>query len=166
MNDKGQKLCPQCHVYKNIENFGRKKGRKSGGPKISSWCKKCCSKINSDRRRKNGRSKTPLGFRIQRMLTNMCKFDSQIKTKFLRELYTKQNGLCFYSGVQMKLISDLKSDPLIMSVDKINPEYGYIKDNVVLCCLALNHLKGRHSVEKMYESLKILSDGARNIGKI
>lgn len=66
----------------------------------------------------------------------------------------------------MVLMSDIKQDPLLMSIDRIDSSKPYTEDNVVFCCLGINHLKNFHSVNRLYQSLKVLSEGARALGKI
>lgn len=89
-----------------------------------------------------------------------------IKTSYLRYLYKKQNGKCFYSGVKMKLSSELSRDPLLMSVDRFNTSLGYINGNVVLCCLGMNLLKGKHTPNVLYDSLKLFYEGAVSNKKV
>lgn len=81
--------------------------------------------------------------------------------EFLKDLYLKQNGLCFYTGIPMKLTStnfDIKgqADLDAMSVDKIVPENGYVQTNVVLCCSAVNKLKGNANTSELQEFLSAI----------
>jgi hypothetical protein len=92
--------------------------------------------------------------------------DTKIRTPYLRHLYKQQEGKCFYTGVEMKLMSDKKNDPLIMSVDRKNPLLGYVEDNIALCCLGINCLKGIHSAEYMYECLQMFAAGATRLCRI
>ncbi len=66
----------------------------------------------------------------------------------------------------MLLMSDKKNDPLIMSLDRKDSTIGYVIENVVLCCYGMNVLKGRHSEDEMYSSLKQFYEGAKRLGKI
>lgn len=52
------------------------------------------------------------------------------------QLYSKQNGLCYYSKIPMSLKS---CSDWQMSLDRINDNIGYTKENSVLCCLEMNH---------------------------
>lgn len=82
---------------------------------------------------------------------------------FLYELYEKQQGLCYYTNIPMKLTTDnfkLKgqADIDVLSVDKVIPEKGYIKDNIVLCCSGINKLKGNSSLEEVEFFLKNIAN--------
>ena len=80
---------------------------------------------------------------------------------YLRSLYEKQGGRCFYTGVEMKIRGKFKADPLQMSLDRKNSSRGYVAGNVVLCCLGVNLLKGSNPARVMFEALEVLSKGAR-----
>jgi dUTP pyrophosphatase len=68
------------------------------------------------------------------------KIDLDIDYKFLMNVFEKQNGLCYYTGIPMLLgQSDREFG---FSVDRIDSEKGYTKDNIVLCINAINRAKG------------------------
>jgi dUTP pyrophosphatase len=77
-----------------------------------------------------------------------------LTSDFLYDLYQKQNGLCSYTGIPMKISStnwnsNGQADLDTLSIDRIIPEKGYTKDNVVLCCSAVNKLKGSSDVSEL-----------------
>lgn len=156
-----EKFCPHCHEWKVITSFGRKKGRVRGEPPLAAWCKSCCVRAQAEFRQVKGRWVSPLVGRIQRIISNMVHQGSLLRSSDIHRLYEVQRGRCYYTGVMMRLMSPRKSDPLLMSVDRVDSARGYEEGNVVLCCLAVNHLKGRHGVDEMYENLERLSRGAR-----
>lgn len=84
----------------------------------------------------------------------------------LLEIYNQQQGKCFYTGIAMKLISETAKDLLLTSCDRIDSAKGYVPGNVVLCCWGVNLLKGQHTPEHFYDSLKLLFEGAVTLGKI
>ncbi len=60
------------------------------------------------------------------------------------ELWEKQKGLCFYTGVSM--IKELKTNsPYQVSLDRKDSSLGYEKDNIVLCCQSINFAKSDFS---------------------
>ena len=65
-----------------------------------------------------------------------------LTTEFLRELHAKQNGKCYYTGETL-IYNNTTGKPLpnSMSLDRMTPAKGYIKDNVVLCTLLANGAK-------------------------
>jgi len=81
--------------------------------------------------------------------------DLNFDDSYLEELYKKQNGKCFYSGLDMTFERDGK---YIMSVDRIDSNKGYVKDNVVLCCSIINSMKNTLSTEEFFLIIKKLSE--------
>lgn len=68
--------------------------------------------------------------------------------------YNLQQGLCYYTGAPMKLVSTTtkltnQADLDVVSVDRIDNDKGYLKDNIVLCCNGINKLKGSASVNDL-----------------
>lgn len=126
-------------------------------------CKQCHNK-------RANRSRDPL----VRLLKNMyCSskfgthvFPNKIGLKYIICLYEKQKGKCFYSGIDMKLSSETKADPFLISVDRIISNKGYVEGNIVLCCLGMNWLKNRHSEEILFHSLSRFYMGAKTLGKV
>lgn len=61
--------------------------------------------------------------------------------EYLLELWNKQNGLCALSGLQMTFSKTGVCDPMNVSVDRIDSNKHYTKDNVQLVCYVLNVMK-------------------------
>ena len=63
-------------------------------------------------------------------------------------LYNKQNGLCYYTGIKMEIKFEKDKfrccSPFLLSFDRINSNKPYCIDNIVLCCYSINNLKGEH----------------------
>jgi hypothetical protein len=86
---------------------------------------------------------------------------NELTVDFLCELFKKQNGRCALSGIKMDL-GDKRNgpwgNPFMCSIDRINNNVGYTKDNVWLILSSINAFKGKHSipillniVKKIYE---------------
>jgi len=86
----------------------------------------------------------------------------------LRSMYQTQQGKCFYTGVPMTLRSNghLDRDPLLISLDRRDSSLGYTKENTVLCCWGANALKGWHSENTFYTTLKLFYENAHSLGKL
>lgn len=80
--------------------------------------------------------------------------------EFLINLWDKQNGECFYSGVKMNKYSygsgHAVDNPYTPSVDKIIPELGYVQHNVVWCCIACNSGKGKMSTQQYIDLCRLV----------
>lgn len=85
-------------------------------------------------------------------LKRRCKKDNiicTISTKYLTNLYKKQNRKCFYTDIEIdwKTINGLR--PNCLSIDKIIPEKGYIEGNVVLTIRRINSIKYDMTLDEM-----------------
>lgn len=78
--------------------------------------------------------------------------DLDIDATFVREIWEKQNGLCYWSGLEMKP-STTPHDPFQPSLERIDCSRGYTKDNCVLSCRAMNTARGNISTELWIEFL-------------
>ena len=66
-----------------------------------------------------------------------CDFDIDIE--FLTSLFKNQNGKCAYSGMPFN-VGNSKSVNWTASLEKINKNMGYTKNNVKLICLEFNRI--------------------------
>lgn len=77
----------------------------------------------------------------------------ELEANYLKEVYTNQKGLCFYSDVRMSWQRTTKNgrEPrsITISIDKIIPELGYIKGNVVFCADRVNVIKNNATLEEI-----------------
>ncbi len=156
-----EKYCPHCQQWKNrAVDFSPKRG---SNVKIHSWCRACCVKDTAEWRTRVGRWRTPLTGRIQVIMAAMIHQGTSLRSADIRAIYKSQNGKCCYTGIEMKLMSSRRLDPLIMSVDRIDSSLGYERSNVVLCCLGINQLKGQGTAEQMYTALRTLYETAQQM---
>jgi len=171
--------CKKCGIY-----FKRKKGEHNRSIKLNrpEYCSRSCvGKVLNDNIRKNpaltqirlknlengGRKLTVFSVfkSLIRNIKNRCKrkeSNCHITVEDLRNLWIKQNGKCFYSGLKMNLPKDsngFKGSPLInnVSIDRIDSKKSYRKDNIVLCCYGANIGKGIYSKEEYINFCKTIS---------
>jgi dUTP pyrophosphatase len=165
-------FCATCNKVLNLKPFHKKRFK---GPF-------CCSKdcrgqllrsvyrgnSNPNYKYKDGIEKA-LAYRCKdverRALKNSIRFD--LDPQFLYDLYLKQNGLCHYSGIPMKISTDSfktkgQADVDVLSVDKVYPNLGYTKGNIVLCCSGVNKLKG--STDPLEVQVFLSAIGLRSFG--
>ena len=74
----------------------------------------------------------------------------EIDFEFVKGLYEQQGGRCYYSGIEMTTSGQFK-----MSLERLDNNKGYIKDNLVLVCLEFNN-QMHWSREKVSEIITIL----------
>jgi len=126
------KTCSHCNEEKEIIHFKIRPVNKDG---YANQCKKCEYEICTDSRKayilKNWAKHLFLDAKKH------SKYDFDIDEKFISELYEKQNGKCFWFGVDLKP-SNIAKYPWQPSLDRLDREKGYTKDNVVLACYTAN----------------------------
>jgi hypothetical protein len=64
-----------------------------------------------------------------------------ITEEFLEQLRIRQNNKCVYSGIEFS--EEMKHDKI--SIDRIDSNKGYTKDNVQLVTKAVNYMKQEYS---------------------
>lgn len=91
---------------------------------------------------------TPLGQSLQYRFYNTkmnAKHNGHVfdlEPSDMLRLWELQDGRCFYTGVRLTLPDSHKRwVPTTASVDRVDNDKGYTKDNVVLCCRDLNMMK-------------------------
>lgn len=75
-----------------------------------------------------------------------CEFN--LTHEHLMWLFEKQGGLCYYSGLKMTFITSNGKVDTNVSIDRIEPNKGYIIGNVVLCCYYINVSKRDKSLDE------------------
>lgn len=62
-------------------------------------------------------------------------------TQYLQELWNKQEGKCALSGIAMTFLRYTGRISTNVSVDRIDSQYDYRKNNIQLVCMAVNQMK-------------------------
>eukprot|EP01083_Nonionella_stella_P219514 786266_1 len=125
------KACSKCRVELPTHMYQKQTSAKSG---LTSACKDCLvSAPNRLFQILAASAKTRQTKWNQEKSIKSCTFD--LDTGFLRVLLSNQGGRCFYSGVTL---SQMSLSHWQMSLERLNPNIGYRKDNVALVALELN----------------------------
>ena len=80
--------------------------------------------------------------------------ETDLTLEYLKQLLEKQNGLCAYTSIVLELPrssqdEDIKKSPTKLSLDRIDPNIGYIKGNVEFVCYCVNVMKNDFSKDEM-----------------
>ena len=144
------KLCVICNTEKNVNDFYKsQRGRK---------CKTCVLNITRSYKRKKRES---LEFkklesikqkeRRVRLWQNTLIHDSKhrkientLTVDDINEMFKNQNGLCYWFRIPL-VPSSKGKHPQQPSLDRLDRNKGYTKNNVVLCCYSANI--GRNETE-------------------
>ena len=135
--------CRDCGLIKNRRNFPYRKGLSFNKDK---QCKNCSRKQTQKLRNRHTQEQ------ITHLMVESCKKNSQkrcnrgrtecgdfdIDTQFIIDLSEKQNNMCVYSGRVLDWKTNSKNKA---SIDRINSEKGYTKDNVQIVCQLVNQAK-------------------------
>jgi hypothetical protein len=135
--------CWNCKETKSMRLFPYRKQYKDNKEKR---CKLCNRKNHSSRRDNHTEeqfitslvtSTRNLAKRRKNKGRHLCAQHS-ITTDDIMELYKKQNGICVFSGRKMELKSHLNNST---SIDRIDSDKGYTKDNIQLVIWCINQAK-------------------------
>lgn len=132
------KKCCKCETYKDFTCFRNNR----------IMCKEC------ENKRSINYKSTPRGNLIKLLngMTASSKQRGHYLPEFtfddLVELFNKQNGLCFYSGIPMAFGS-YKEISWTISAERLDNSIGYTKENVVLVCWEFNVPHTQWSKEKV-----------------
>ena len=134
----------RCHSCRYV-GYPNEFLKTSRSATISAICKKCHA-LNIAKY-----TSTTLGGRLTKLLNMARRRDptaQDLSVAFLRELFNTQEGKCFYTGLEMSVLTSdgvnrLKRQEFatVVSIDRVDSSVGYSKDNVVLCCLSINMMK-------------------------
>lgn len=153
--------CFVCNKWLPAENFSYAGTEKSGTLKyiyrdgLRPICKSC--KLEKSKRfRKTYDDETKLykllqerwlGARERSFKKNL---EFNITKEYLKQLWDSQSGLCAISGIPMTFELDNGRTFKNVSLDRINPNKGYIIGNVQLVCMAVNQMKSDLSLAELY----------------
>ena len=137
--------CSKCDEVKNISRFGFRKG--SG---YYSFCKDC---RNREYREKVKDKPMHWAYRAGKINTRAKSkgIPYGLTGDILESLWTAQGGRCIYTGEEMVIEHGNRNNPLTLSVDRVDPEKGYIEGNIVLCTLRANTIKSNLTEQEFKE---------------
>jgi hypothetical protein len=133
LQKQGKRKCTKCQQIMDLNKFSLIDLTKT---KLQSACKLCAVKMVMEKYYERYNSIEDYSKNIIITLTKR-KICSLIPSDIINQ-FNLQNGLCFYSGEKLLLeINKLET----ISVDRINPDLPYDKNNIVLCCHIVNLMK-------------------------
>lgn len=141
----GFKICSKCKKKKEIKFFCASSKMKTG---LSSSCKECDLK-----RYKNKRITNPYRFKAGSMLHNTkakCKKDKILYDLDLDFVEERLKQGCPMTGLPFD-INNRFVLPFSPSIDRIDPNKGYLKSNCRVILMGVNALKGGGTDDDVYE---------------
>jgi hypothetical protein len=158
----GNRICATCKISFDVSNFHGDISHPSG---LQSSCKSC-HLINSKK------SLSTLDGFIKKLYkdikNNALKRPKEISVNItiedIHDLYKKQNGLCALSGLKMThtVIANRIDKHIInnynISIDRINSDLGYTKNNIQLVCAIINIMKNDLPNDNFIELCSVISN--------
>ena len=141
------KTCFCCKETKEFSLFFKHNQTHDG---FHSWCKECCKKGNQKSRIKVN---STIEGRAKIFLQNAKKSAKKRNQEFLLEIsdvvgfWHDQQMICAYSGLEMTLDAGKLNT---VSIERIDSNIGYTKDNTILVCQAINRMKSDFSYQDFY----------------
>lgn len=77
-----------------------------------------------------------------------------IDAAYLRDIWEKQNGLCYWSGVPLEIT---RRSPWVVSLDRLDNSRGYEPGNVALASWLMNRARSNMTTEHFADALHTLS---------
>lgn len=147
------KTCGDCKEIKDCKDFSKSCTTKDG---LQWSCKTCQASREQARNRtfigalqvlvKSARASAKRRGRSGRHEAAMVDIDRA----YLVQLWEQQQGRCYYSDIPLSLEAGIWQ----VSLERLNQSQGYMKGNVVLCCLAFNTFR-QWSVEVVKELVRV-----------
>lgn len=135
----GKRKCPRCKTIKELKHWYKNN---------LSRCSVCEKNAGPEKlRRKQFRDTSSLELFLKNKLaeSKRRKLENTLTLHDLVDKYNNQSGKCYYSGREMEIALRTNSMNSI-SIDRIDSNQGYTKENVVLCCSIVNTMKLNHDI--------------------
>jgi hypothetical protein len=155
------KKCSKCNELKSVSDFyTTQRGNR---------CKECLlnvtrnykrkKRLDPEHRKKEGILQKERRVRLwQNTLIHDSKhrkIENTLTVEDINKMFAVQNGLCYWFGIPL-IPSHKKKHPQQPSLDRLDRNKGYAKDNVVLCCYSANIGRNENDLETWLEFLKLL----------
>lgn len=160
----GKLKCRICGEYNDPSNFSKSKSYASSRDNHDYRCNDCKKKQNQERRNNYSDDRKIEALLISRFhgakdraKNKDIPFD--LTLEFLKELLIRQNYKCAISDLELTFNLDNGRNPFNVSLDQIDPNKGYVKENIQLVCMSVNQLKSDFDMDTV---IKICSAVVRN----
>nr|QBK92965.1 MAG: gametogenetin [Pithovirus LCPAC403] len=167
--EKGKKECITCKLIKDVSMFGTYSIELSG---LNSKCKVCRAEYRSERLSKLDNF---IGYLYASSKSNAKKrrLGHNIAKDDIMKLWEEEKKTCVGTGFTM---THIKTPPDFcrislphyynMSIDRINSNLGYIKENIQLCTLGYNQIKGNLDEEFIHDMARNIAEYDGTVNKV
>ena len=155
------KQCSVCGIVKTNDDFYKSQR--------GSKCKECIliesrkykrkKRLEPEQRKKESILQKERRVRLwQNTLIHDSKYrklENTLTVDDINEMYNNQDGLCYWFKIPL-IPSEHKKHPQQPSLDRLDRNKGYTKDNVILCCYSANIGRNENDLYTWVEFLKLL----------
>ena len=109
------------------------------------FCSKICQRKTIQKRQKNERNNNIIKYIRHKLYTHKI-INKKYNTKvdYDLEYLSDMGNVCYYCEINCKFGNEKEDNhPDTLTFDKKNPDIGYIKDNIVVCCWFCNRMKNQ-----------------------
>lgn len=160
----GFKYCSKCKKTKEVSEFHADKSDKSG---LQSYCYQCVHKgMHEWASTLEGNITKLFNDLKQNAKKRAKKLSVEITKQYIIDLYHQQTGLCAITKQKMTHIAYSRGEEkkhiinnINISVDRIDSNKGYTKDNIQLVCAIINRMKSDLSNEQFVELCNLVCEG-------
>lgn len=152
--------CKSCKNWKPASEFGPRKNKIL----LREKCSVCHTTFNTKDRRAKRLKIRQTNNHVEYIKYRLPTMQAQAKQRglewnltkeYLIGLWDNQNGKCHYSNIQMNNASVVTlAEWTSPSLDRIDPNKGYVKDNVVWCIWGVNSFKASLLLNEFQTNIK------------
>ena len=161
-----------CDVYDLRRNRIKGCGCQRNTPELKEKARKRAYKLKKEGKLNIGGDHYPKENRefkyMYKIISRSNRKDCFVKVEDLKEIWDKQNGICPYSKIKLKLPTYSNPNPdepyYIASVDRIDSSKPYIKDNIQFVSRIMNFAKNSMTHEQTINFLNILIENNNGEG--
>lgn len=90
--------------------------------------------------------------------------DVEIDADWVLAQFERQGGKCYWSGVPLEWVTTPARGPWQVSLDRLNSNLGYTKQNTVLAAWCMNAFRGLMSEDETRDALRRLTESLNKLG--
>jgi hypothetical protein len=137
------------------------------GAKLRTYCRSCFNNKNREWRNKSVNPFiTQKVYEIHKNYSKDIDEEKKITSEYLKNILNNQDNRCFYTDEilanQGRLTKGCKKSKNQISVDKLIPELGYVKGNIVFCSRRANSIKNDLSLKELEKWIPTWFDKIKN----
>jgi hypothetical protein len=163
----GKKRCYKCKTWLKLESFSKNRSVFGGYQKA---CKDCFANydcVKKGYKKQNRKIKDNIEDYLRAKSNNTKNrikkknFAFDIDGEYLLKQYQSQEGKCYYSKTPIfhnKGTYDFDS----ISIERLDPDKGYVRGNVVLCAYGINSFKGIFTEKEFRGKLREILPALKN----